>query len=119
MARGNGEIRGLGRLEAALGRLANRVRGVSEEAVNELADEMVVRMKGIVPVDTGRLKGSIEKKMEDDMRATAGPRNVEYAAFVEFGTSRAPAQPYVRPVVEWARNNAPDRIANRVRGVID
>jgi HK97 gp10 family phage protein len=115
---GDGEIIGLDRLSNTLRRLADRVRGISEDAVNELADEMVVRMKGAVPVDTGNLRDSI-KKEGSGTRLTVGPRDVDYAAYVEFGTSRAPAQPYVSPVVEWAKHNAPQRIADRVRGVID
>lgn len=31
--------------------------------------------------------------------------NVYYSVFVEFGTSRSPAQPYFRPAVEHAKRN--------------
>lgn len=39
--------------------------------------------------------------------------NVEYAIFVEYGTSRNQAQPYLRPAVEEVLSDI-DQIANRV-----
>lgn len=55
----------------------------------------------LCPVDTGRLRSSIVSQPGRDAR---GPyvdvgTNVEYAPFVEFGTSRAPAQPFLRPAL--------------------
>lgn len=32
--------------------------------------------------------------------------NVEYSIFVEFGTSRMKAQPYIRPAIQSAKRNA-------------
>ena len=51
------------------------------------------------PVDTDRLRGSITHRVQSDDsggRAEIGT-NVEYAAFVELGTSRQKAQPYLKP----------------------
>lgn len=53
------------------------------------------------PVQTGRLRSSIQSVPGKD---TQGPyvdvgTNVEYAPYVEFGTSRQPAQPYLRPAL--------------------
>lgn len=54
------------------------------------------------PVDTGRLRSSIRSSgAKRDARGwvvTVGT-NVEYAAYVEFGTRRMRAQPYLRPGV--------------------
>lgn len=47
------------------------------------------------PVDTGRLRNSISHA-RDDNSAYIGT-NVEYAPYVELGTSRQKAQPYLRP----------------------
>lgn len=109
---------GIGGARRRLDRLADRIAGATEEAINEFADDVVVHMKGLVPVDTGRLKESIEKKKEGD-KVTVGPRGVEYAAFVENGTSRSPAQPYVAPTIQWAQQVGPRRIARRIEGVIE
>lgn len=47
------------------------------------------------PVDTGRLRNSITHEVRGDA-AYIGSR-VEYAPYVEFGTSRQRAQPFLRP----------------------
>lgn len=52
----------------------------------------------ITPVDTGRLRASISHEV-DDRTAVIGT-NVEYAPFVELGTSSQKAQPYLKPGVE-------------------
>ena len=109
--------RGLPAAKRRLQQLADKLAGVTDEAISSFADDVVVHMKGVVPVDTGKLKGSIEKKKEGT-GYTVGPRGVEYAAYVENGTSRSPAQPYVAPTVQWARANGPKRIANRIEGAI-
>ena len=49
------------------------------------------------PVDTGRLRNSITHEVRMDENATYIGSNVEYAAFVEMGTTRMKARPYLRP----------------------
>jgi phage gpG-like protein len=56
-------------------------------------------------VITGRLRGSITWRVGQD---AASPyvdvgSNVEYAPYVELGTSRMPPYPYLRPGLEAAR----------------
>lgn len=51
--------------------------------------------KALCPVDTGNLRNSITHTTDEDS-AYIGT-NVEYAPYVEFGTSRQKAQPYLRP----------------------
>jgi HK97 gp10 family phage protein len=55
--------------------------------------------KGLAPVDTGRLRSSITHEVEVQGAEVVGRigTNVEYAIFQEFGTSRMPAHPYLRP----------------------
>jgi HK97 gp10 family phage protein len=54
------------------------------------------------PVDTGRLRNSITHEIEG--RYAVIGSNVEYAPHVELGTSRAKAQPYLRPAIEENRD---------------
>jgi len=49
------------------------------------------------PVDTGRLRNSITHAVESKEQAVYIGTNVEYAAYVELGTSRQTAQPYLKP----------------------
>src|SRR6185369_9658052 len=58
--------------------------------------------KGLVPVDTGFLRDSITMVVEGistvanaEIGATA-----RYGAYVEYGTSTTPAQPYMRPALD-------------------
>jgi HK97 gp10 family phage protein len=51
----------------------------------------------ICPKDTGRLQGSITHKPNLSEKAVYIGTNVEYAPYVELGTSRQTAQPYLRP----------------------
>lgn len=53
--------------------------------------------KEYCPVDTGRLRNSISNTHDEDS-AYIGT-NVEYAAYVELGTSRRGAKPYLKPAV--------------------
>lgn len=51
--------------------------------------------KAECPVDTGRLRNSISHAI-DDNAAYIGT-NVEYAPYIELGTSRMKSRPYLRP----------------------
>lgn len=49
------------------------------------------------PVDTGNLRGSITYEVDTADNAVYIGTNVEYAPYVELGTSRQKAQPFLRP----------------------
>lgn len=51
--------------------------------------------KDLCPVDTGRLRNSISHA-RDDEAAYIGS-NVEYAPYIELGTSRMKERPFLRP----------------------
>lgn len=61
------------------------------------------------PVLTGTLRRSINTQVENrgELRVVAriGP-NTDYAAFLEFGTSRMAARPYMRPALDSKRAEA-------------
>lgn len=54
--------------------------------------------KTYCPVDTGRLRSSISHTTTDDS-AIIGT-NVEYAPYVELGTSKRKAKPYLAPAIQ-------------------
>ena len=56
--------------------------------------------KRLCPVDTGRLRNSITHAVEESEHAAYIGSNVEYAPYVELGTSRQKAQPYLKPAAE-------------------
>lgn len=49
------------------------------------------------PVDTGNLRASITHEVDAGGNAVYIGTNVEYAPYVELGTSRQKAQPFLRP----------------------
>lgn len=80
----------------------------TEEVVKNLAEAMerALTRIGLVaegyakkeaPVDTGNLRNSITHAVEMDEKAAYIGTNVEYATYVELGTSRAKAQPFLKP----------------------
>ena len=73
-------------LDAALTRALEKVGLVAEGYAKRLC-----------PVDTGRLRNSITHALDSGGRAVYVGTNVEYAPYVELGTARQKAQPYLRP----------------------
>ena len=86
------------------------------EALDKTADDVRDRAKQLVTVDTGSLRKSIRKETRArpigniiyrGVRAggyIVNPKTgrlVDYAAHVEYGTSRTRPQPYLRPALVW------------------
>ena len=116
------EIVGLRELEDKLSNLDEKLKRALEEALEEIAEKIRDDAKSFAPVDTGALRKSIrvEKKGELQFSVVAGDggvinprtgREVDYAGFVEFGTSRMSPQPYMQPALEKNR----DEILNIVK----
>ena len=51
------------------------------------------------PVDTGNLRNSITNEVQSSEKAVYIGTNVEYATYVELGTTRTKAKPYLKPAV--------------------
>lgn len=49
------------------------------------------------PVDTGNLRNSITNEVIQSEKAVYIGTNVEYAAYVELGTTKTKAKPYLKP----------------------
>lgn len=55
--------------------------------------------KAACPVDTGRLRNSITHQQESENVEVIGS-NVSYSVYVELGTSKMSARPFLRPAAE-------------------
>lgn len=91
-----------------LAKLKAGIRQALEESGNIIENAAADR----APVDTGRLKNSITHQVTGDTEVQIGSA-VEYAKYVECGTSRMGAKPYLKPAatesvgkVEQAFKNA-------------
>ena len=65
--------------------------------IQKAAFDMERHALRMVPVDTGRLKGSIYVKSEKNSIVLGA--DTEYDKFVEFGTVNMRAQPFIRPAI--------------------
>jgi HK97 gp10 family phage protein len=84
----------------------------TEADLNRLGLKIQNEARKLCPVDTGRLRSSIQATPGRD---TKGPyvnvgTNVNYATYVEYGTVHSAAQPYLRPALllagRWWRERA-------------
>lgn len=68
--------------------------GIALEAIGEQCENNAVfEITAMGAVDTGHLRGSITHTTDDD--AAYVGTNVEYAGYVEFGTSKMAPRPYL------------------------
>ena len=82
---------------------AEAIKNAAPEAIERALEAIGLQAEGyakmLCPVDTGRLRNSITHAVDvGELKAYIGT-NVEYAAYVEMGTSRSKAQPYLQPAV--------------------
>ncbi len=71
--------------------------------------------KKACPVDTGRLRNSITHAVSSAESVVYVGTNVEYAAYVELGTSRQKAQPYLKPAANH-KSTYQAILRNRLQG---
>ncbi len=72
-----------------------------QAAFEECGSDMEYYARRKCPVDTGRLRNSITHEVDgygSGIKAVVGT-NVEYASYVENGTYRSKAKPYIKPSV--------------------
>jgi HK97 gp10 family phage protein len=67
------------------------------------------------PVDSGNLRSSITTEVKDE-EVIVGT-NVEYAPYVEYGTKRMRAQPYLRPALDKNRKDLVRLFRDELRDV--
>lgn len=76
---------------------------VAKQIVAKTAFDLEAYAKMLAPVDTGLLRMSIFTSFKDDgFVAEVGP-STHYAIYLEFGTKRMAARPYMRPAVDRVR----------------
>lgn len=86
---------------AALERELRGIGARTEQDLIRLGIRVQNQARKYCPVDTGRLRSSIQHVPGRDARGVYVDvgTNVEYAPHVEFGTQRQAAQPYLRPAL--------------------
>lgn len=90
-------------------RIADELAPKVRAAVDATALDISAAAKRSAPVLTGNLRRSLHTRHLRGFRSRVGT-NVEYAPFVEYGTSRMAARPYLTPAVEAVRGAFIDRL---------
>ena len=87
-------------LSADRGRASDRVQTMGRSLVQASAAMVERGAKGKAPVDTGALRSSIHTQLGDGgMSASIAP-GVHYAVYLEYGTRRMAAQPFMGPAFQ-------------------
>jgi HK97 gp10 family phage protein len=84
----------------ALGVIATKVPEAVQATLKRAAEEAIQGAQSDVPVDTGALRDSIRIMEQGENYIVVGAgddADLKYAAYVEFGTSKMVAQPYMGP----------------------
>ena len=93
---------------------SSKINQVVQRAIEKGCLSIEADAKQVCPVRTGNLRASIHTEIQP-LRGEVGT-NVQYAPYVEFGTSKQVAQPYLEPA--FLKNK--DRIINEIqRGLLN
>ena len=96
-----------------LDRLAARLDTNVSEALRRLAVQTYGRAADLAPYDTGNLSNSLRMDKDSELLYTVYDQT-EYGIWLELGTSRMPAQPFMIPAIEAAYNDVARIIAGEV-----
>lgn len=78
--------------------LAQMERNISQ-ALHRVGIKWLERVSPLVPVDTSRLQKSMTYQVDIANKQVTVGTDVEYSVFVELGTYKMRAQPYLKPSI--------------------
>jgi len=108
------DLKKIERLRQAIKEFPEVLKEELGQAVLELALIIQNKAKELCPVDTGLLRSSINAQVESWAAAYVGT-NTEYAPWVEYGTRRTPAQPFLEPAFEEGHKQADSVFSKAVK----
>lgn len=94
--------------------IANNIENNFADIIGQGAQTVCESAKSLCPVDTGRLQSSINVQSGGNTAAISA--DTEYAVFVEFGTSKMAAQPYLVPALLSNTQAILSAIAEAIKG---
>ena len=95
--------------------IANNIENNFADIIGQGAQTVCESAKSLCPVDTGRLQSSINVQSGGNT-AVVISADTEYAVFVEFGTSKMAAQPYLVPALLSNTQAILSAIAEAIKG---
>lgn len=112
------EIKNLPQFQASLKKLEARIIANIERALKASANDMAKKAKERVPVKTGSLKNSISVKKGKEDLSFLVQAEAPHARFVEFGSFKTPARPFMVPTFEEGKGKTRERIIKAINGAI-
>jgi len=82
--------------------------------VENAGENMVTYAQGIVPVRTGNLMASIFADVDEDNLSVTLGATADYASFIEYGTVKMRAQPFLQPAVDIGEEEMNARIEEAI-----
>ena len=123
MAKGNKvTIIGLDDLDKGLDKSEKQIMTATRDTVEESLKLVRDSAKDNAPVDSGKMRDGIGMEVDDDgLNGTVGQfdPDVYYSEFVEFGTSKQPAQPFMAPAAEDARQKIPGMFRSNIGKAVE
>lgn len=114
-------VRGLGRTLSRIRRIPAAAREAREVVLGEWAEDTQDAAERRAPQRSGDLWSSIDSKVFEDA-AYVGvwkPEELEYAEYVEKGTSSMEAQPYLVPAFETTKGDVARKFRAEIRQRLD
>ena len=108
---------GLEELQKNLASFSNRTE-VESKALEEAGEYLRTKIQSMTPVRKGLLKASITKSEVLEGKIQIGPSQqgpAFRAHFIEFGTSKMRAQPFMRPAFEMSKPTIEKIMADEIR----
>lgn len=110
-------LQGMGALQKALREAPAAIRAELESAVEQTAFAIAQRMRATVPRQTGLLVGQIDSFRKGlSGRVTIGVDGF-YWHYLEYGTVRITAKPFIRPAVELEAIVFEQRLRDAARNI--
>lgn len=91
------KVLGISQTKAMIHRLAEKEDEAAKNLVKYTASKIQREAMRTVPVDTGNLKRSIILDVEDGGKSATVTATADYSAYVEYGTRKMSARPFMRP----------------------
>ena len=123
MGRSYARIEGTDETIRNLGRINDAVLAELEQAVMPGTEVVAESARQKVPVDTGKLKESIQARVTKKNASgvtviVAAGTDEYYWLFIEFGTSKMPAQPFLRPALDENRAAVKREFGAQLKAII-
>jgi len=86
----------------------SRKKEITDKVMGKLetyAQAVTAEAKRLCPVDTGQLRNSIGYTIRRGEMIVSIHADQSYARFVEFGTRRMRARPFIRPAIAYGRKS--------------